>query len=161
MRSTKTTSLPWAIVLLVARPYKLVSDSVEHAIRAQPGTLTPEKENDLREHFTAQFSESVSLVRASLWNAIKVVAGAIIAALVSAYVLQAFGVQKSPTWDAWLQYGGVGILLWATLGRAESAIQTVGGGTLPERVDLGVYRGLYIVGTYALALYVAWGQIGV
>lgn len=159
-RVTKNVALPWAIVLLIVSPSRLVTYSVDHAIRSQPGTLTPEKEQDLRDSFTAQFSESVSLVRSSLWNALMIVVVAIVAALISAYVLQVMGIYKSSLWDAWLQYGGVGILLWATLGRVESAIQTVDGGTLPERVDLWLYRGLYVVGSYALALYVAWGQFG-
>jgi hypothetical protein len=129
---------------------------VDHAIRSQPGTLTSEKEQGLRDFFTTQFSESASLIRSSFCNALKIVAFAIVAALVSAYALQAFGVYKSSVWETWLQFGGVGILLLATLGRVESAILTAGSSTLPERADLWLYRGLYVVGSYALVLYVAW-----
>jgi len=156
-RVIKTLALPWAIVLLIVRPSRLVTYSVDLAIRSQPGTLTSEREQGLRESFTTQFSESVSLIRSSFCNALKIVTFAIVAALVSAYVLQAFGVYKSSVWETGLQFGGVGILLLATLGRVESAILTVGiSSTLPERVDLWLYRGLYVVGSYALVLYVAW-----
>jgi hypothetical protein len=152
----KTITTTWAIILLVMSPSKLVAHSIDHAIRSQPCALTPEREQELRNSFTTQFQNSVSLVRSSLFRAFLVVAGAIVAALVSANVLQTVGVYKSSAWNAWLQYGSIGILLWATLGRVESPIQTWDGGTLPEHVDLWLYRSLYVVGSYGLALSIAW-----
>lgn len=156
MRDIKSISTPWAIVLLVVSPSRLVGHAVDHALRSQPSALTPEKEQDLRRHFSGQVLESITVVRSSLFKAFLIVVAAIVGSLVSAWLLHICSVSKSPTVNAWLQYGGIGILLWATLGRAESAIQTFDGGTLPERVDLWLYRGLYVLGSYALALSVAW-----
>jgi hypothetical protein len=95
-------------------------------------------------------------LRTTLFTAFAVVAGAIFVAYLSGAALNAFTIVKSPKWNAWLQYGGIGILLWATLGRVDSPIQTFDGNTLPERVDLWLYRWLYVIGSYALALSVAW-----
>ncbi|MBI4188944.1 MAG: hypothetical protein HY525_00210 [Betaproteobacteria bacterium] len=154
---TKTISTGWAIALLVFAPSRLIAHSVDHAIRSQPEVLQPDREKKLKLEFEAQFHKSVSLIRSTFFSSLAVVAGAIVAAFVSGAMLQAAGIAKSPDWNAWLQYGGIGVLLWATLARVDySAIQTWDGGTLPERVDLWLYRLLYMVGSYPLALSVAW-----
>lgn len=154
---TKTISTWWAVVLMVIAPSKLIAYSVDHAIRSQPEAPDPERERKLRVEFDAQFRKSVFVIRSSLFASFAIVAGAIAAAFVSGIVLRAMGVAKSPEWNAWLQYGGIGVLLWATLARVDqSAIETWDGGTLPERIDLWLYRWLYIAGSYPLALSVAW-----
>ena len=155
-RETKAVSTPWAIVLLFVSPSRLVAHSIDHAIRSQPGTLPAERERELRSSFAAQFQGSVSLIRASLFTALLVVTGAIAGALLTALILKMQAIPKSQNWNVGLQFGGIGVLLWATLGRVESAIQTGDGGTVPERVDQWLYRFLYIVGSYALALSVVW-----
>lgn len=156
LQKTRTIGTPWAILLLALRPSRLVAHSVDHAVRSQPGVLTAEREQDLRRHFGNQFEEAVSLIRASLRKALLVVAFAVAAALFCAFMLHSFNIEKTNAANAWLQYGGIGVFLFATLGRAESAIETHDGGTLPERVDLWLYRVLYIVGSFGLALSVAW-----
>lgn len=154
---TKTISTWWAIVLLVFAPSKLIAHSVNHAIRSQPGVLEPDRERKLKVDFEVQFRKSVFLIRSTLFASFAVVAGAIVAAFVSGATLKAMGIAKSPEWNAWLQYGGIGVLLWATLARVDqSTIATWDGGTLPERVDLWLYRLLYVAGSYPLALSVAW-----
>lgn len=153
---TKSISTAWAILLLFIRPSRLVAHSVDDVIRSQPGTLTSERERELRRSFDTQFNESISLIRSSLFTAFFLVGTAIVGALITAEVLKFLAVAKSLTWNLILQFGGIGVLLWATLGRVESAIQTLDGGTIPERVDLWLYRSLYIVGSYTLALSVAW-----
>lgn len=154
---TKTITTGWAIVLMVFAPSKLIAHSVDHGIRSQPGVLEPDQEKKLKVDFEAQFRKSVYVIRSTLFASFAVVAGAIVAAFVSGTMLKAMGIAKSPEWNAWLQYGGIGVLLWATLARVDqSAIQTWDGGTLPERVDLWLYRLLYIAGSYPLALSVAW-----
>lgn len=145
-----------AIVLLFLSPSRLVAYSVDHAIRSQPGSLTTEREKELRTAFDTQFHASVTLIRASLFTAFFIVGVAIVSALITAGVLETLAVKKSEAWNITLQFAGIGILLWATLGRVESAIQTLDGGTIPERVDMWLYRILYIVGSYALALSVSW-----
>ena len=144
-------------MLMVFAPSKLIQKSVDHAIRSQPGLLDTERENKLRISFNEQFKKSVSSIRSTFFASFAVVAGAILVAVVSAITLKAMEITKSPEWNAWLQYGGIGILLWGTLARVDpSAVATFDGGTLPERVDLWLYRLLYIAGSYALALSVAW-----
>lgn len=154
---TKTISTGWAIALLVFAPSRLVAHSVNHAIRSQLEVLESDREQKLRLEFETQFGKSVSLIRSTFFASFAVVAGAIVAAFVSGAMLRAIGIAKSPEWNAWLQYGGIGVLLWATLARVDySAIQTWDGGTLPERVDLWLCRLLYIAGSYPLALSVSW-----
>ena len=154
---TKTISTGWAIALLVFAPSRLVALSVDHAIRSQAEVLEPDQERKLRLKFETQFGQSVSFIPSALFTSFAIVTGAIVSALVSGAMLKAIGVAKSLEWNAWLQYGGIGVLLWATLARVDySAIQTWDGGTLPERVDLWLYRLLYIAGSYPLALSVAW-----
>lgn len=158
MTTSGPISIPtaWAIVLLFVSPSRFVAHSVDHAIRSQPGPLTMEREKDLRTAFDTQFHASVALIRASLFTAFFIVGVAIVSALITAVVLEALAVKKTEAWNVALQFAGIGILLWATLGRVESAIQTLDGGTIPERVDMWLYRVLYIIGSYALALSVAW-----
>ncbi|MEK7322387.1 MAG: hypothetical protein AABZ84_04830, partial [Pseudomonadota bacterium] len=50
------------------------------------------------------------------------------------------------------QYVGIAILLWATLGKVGWNVQTMNGNTYPETVNELVYRVLYILGSFALAL---------
>lgn len=156
LHDTKPISTGLAIALLIFSPSKLVEHSVDHAVRSQPGVLTPERKQELRQSFERQFSDAVSLIRSMFFTSFAVVAGAITAAFLSGMLLKALAVAKSTGWNAWLQYGGIGVLLWATLAKAGSAIRTWDGGTLPERVDAWLYRLLYIAGSYALALSVAW-----
>lgn len=154
---TKTVSTAWAILLLIFAPSGLIAHSVDHAIRSQPGVLEPDREKKLRVAFEAQFHKSISKLRSALFASFVVVASSIVAAFASGAVLNTMEIMKSQAWNVWLQFGGIGILLWATLARVDpSAIQTLDGGTLPERVDLWLYRSLYVIGSYALALSVAW-----
>jgi len=155
-RGTNAVSTPWAIVLLFFAPSRLVAHSVDHAIRSQPGGLTSEREAELRASFTRQFQEALRLIRASLLRAFLVVAAAVAGAFLTSVVLKMQGVLKSENWNVGLQFAGIGVLLWATLGRVESPIQTLEGETFPERVDQWLYRLLYVVGSYALALSVIW-----
>lgn len=157
LHETKTINTLFAIVLMVFAPSKLIQESVDHAIRSQPEVLDTEREKKLRIEFNAQFNKSVSSIRSTFFASFVVVAGAILAAFLSAFIIKALGISKSHEWNSWLQYGGIGILLWGTLARVDpSVIETWDGGTLPERVDLWLYRLLYIAGSYALALSVAW-----
>ena len=122
-----------------------------------PGhTMTLEAENTNRTNFTRFYGLNVSLMRRSLWISAAIVVGAIIGAVITALILRINSVEKTLIWNALLQYGGIQDCCWATLARAESAIETLDGWSLPERVDAWLYRFLYIVGSYALALSVAW-----
>ena len=156
-KEAKTISTWWAVVLMIFAPSRLIAHSVDHALRSQPEPLNPERERTLRSDFEKHFHKSVFVIRSSVFASFAVVAGAVTAAFVTGVILRAIGAAKSTEWNAWLQYGGIGILLWATLARVDqSAIETWDGGTLPERIDLWLYRWLYIAGSYPLALSVAW-----
>lgn len=152
----KSPNIGWAVLLLLFLPSRLITHSVDQALRSQPSEMTSEREAELRNSFQEQFTGAVSLLRSTLFVAFAIVAGAILAAYVSAMLLNALAIKKTPEVNAWLQYGGIGILLWATLGRVDSPLQTWDGFTLPERVDLWLYRWLYIAGSFTLALSVAW-----
>jgi hypothetical protein len=153
----KTISTARAIVMLVFSPSTLIGHAVDHAIRSQEEPLDTAREVKLRGDFEAQFKRSVSTIRSTLFSSFVVVAGSVAAAFVSGAILQALSIIKSSGWNIGLQVIGIGVLLWATLARVDpTAIQTWDGGTLPERVDLWLYRFLYIIGSYALTLSLIW-----
>jgi len=156
LHRTKALWTPWAIILLFVSPSSLVRHVVEHAIQSQPGHLSPDKELELRASFTVQFKNAIDTIRSSLFSAFFVVAFSVVGACIVAAILKGQYIIKTNDWNAGLQFGGIGVLLWATLGRAESAIQTLSGGSIPERIDFWLYRILYVVSSFALTLAVAW-----
>ena len=56
----------------------------------------------------------------------------------------------------YLQWGGIGLLLWATLGVAGWDVQTFSGNTSLEILNRYIYRGLHMAGTYILTFSVFW-----
>ena len=56
----------------------------------------------------------------------------------------------------WLQYLGIALLLWATVGIAGWEVQSQGGVTPPEVLNRLIYRVLHLLGTFLLAWSVAW-----
>ena len=144
------------LLWLAFAPAALVNASVAQAIRSQPSALDPKREAELRASFTKQFGEAVASIRIVLRRSFLVVFGALAAAVITGQVLAWLSVPSSAWVESALQYGGIAVLLWATIGRAGWSIQTMDGETLPERVDLAVYNWLYVLGSYALALPVAW-----
>ncbi|MCE5195125.1 MAG: hypothetical protein LLF28_06695 [Nitrospiraceae bacterium] len=162
LKKIKTISWAKAIFLLVFSHNKLIKHSVDCAIDREIRSasistyLTPNQEYDLRSKYNNLFRDSVSRIRSSLLRAFCLVLLSIIAALSSAVAFNSLSINKSSILNSWLQYGGIGLLLWATLGRAESEAETFDTGSLPELVDTWVYRFLYITGSYSLILSVAW-----
>ena len=59
----------------------------------------------------------------------------------------------------YLQWAGIALLLWATLGIAGWEIQTAGGTSAPEVVNRLVYRIVHCLGTYCLAWSVSWPSV--
>jgi hypothetical protein len=119
-----------AIAFLFFSPARLVSHSVDEAIARR--------------------------FRRGLFSSALAVFSALGLAIVTGWILHQFAVPMPPGMHSVLEYIGIGILLWATLARAENAIETIDGESLTERVDFWLYRILYIVGSYFLALLVAW-----
>jgi hypothetical protein len=97
-----------------------------------------------------------NVIRKSLSTSfLTVVATIILGFLIGSFGHWIFG--ALPTWvNRALQYGGVGILLWATLAKLGWNIQTFSGRTLPELVDVWIYRALYVIGSFALVVSVSW-----
>jgi hypothetical protein len=143
------------LLWLAFAPDRLLQASVDAAIRSQPGPLGTSREAELRTALHSQFGGAISAIRRNLLRSFCVVFGAIAAAIATGSILYRIGVDASADVESGLQYFGIAILLWATLGRVGWAVQTMDGGTLPERVDSAVYSWLYVVGSFALALPIA------
>ena len=73
--------------------------------------------------------------------------------------LAMFGVSISGETD-WLQYIGIAVLLWATLGHPGWDIQTPSGKTASERANQLLYRSFHLLGSYLLAFSVSWPTAG-
>lgn len=143
----------WAIVLLVFAPSWLTAMSVRHTLKLREQWESQQR--GASEDLTSQFRGSIGKIRCELLWALIIACCVVAAALITAAALQACGVRKAQILKAVLQYGGIAVLLLATLGRVESGITTHGHGTLPEKVNAWVYELLYCVGSYALVLSVA------
>lgn len=78
--------------------------------------------------------------------------------IVGAAVGRMSGPSGAPLADG-LQVVGIGILLWATLGKQGWDIQTFDGRTVPEVLNRWVYRSLYVLGSIVLAAAVGWASV--
>lgn len=98
---------------------------------------------------------SIDRIRRGLWLSLLLVVAAIgCAAFIGYFYVQVCG-PATPVTLEFLQYLGIGILLWSTLAKQGWGIQTMDGTTVPERVDEFLYRGFYVFGSFLLALSVA------
>jgi hypothetical protein len=142
-------NLPWATILLIFRPSRLNS----LAVRYNDWLNTPDAiaERQRRNAETPFYSQSISRIRRGLLFSFLFVFGAsALAAILSRLLLHLWG-QFSNTTLEFLQYLGIGIILWATLAKQGWSIQTFNGTTVPERLDEVIYRWLYVVGSFLLA----------
>jgi hypothetical protein len=83
------------------------------------------------------------------------VAGGVVLAGIIGKVYFALGGARCRVVEEIFQYSGIGILLWATLGKAGWSIQTMNGDTIPELVNEWVFRALSVLGSFLLALAVS------
>ena len=105
----------------------------------------------------AQARRAWAAVRHSWLTSLRWVVLALLGGALSGKVAQnVFGLVPDPNWTAALQYTGIGLLLWATLGHVGWEIQTFKGTTTPERVNRWIYRSLHLIGSYLLAFSVSW-----
>jgi hypothetical protein len=100
--------------------------------------------------------QQASEIRAALRKSFIAVVLVVAAALITAWLLRQLVGAPSLGLLRWVQYSGVAILLWATLAQVGWRIRTIGQVTLPEELDRLLYRIFYLVGSYLLALSVAW-----
>jgi len=105
----------------------------------------------------AHFPRAVKEIRRGLLFSLLLVVGAVIGGATLGWILNTCFGSPTATLYRVLQLGGIGILLWATLGKQGWNLQTFAGDTLPERLDRAVYRTLYVFGSLLLALAVSWG----
>jgi hypothetical protein len=103
-----------------------------------------------------QFARAARDVRRGLGESFGLVVLTVVTGWLVGEVLEHFIGSTSLVVNHLLQYGGVGIILWATLAIRGWSIQTSNGNTLPERLDRAIYRALYLVGSFLLVLSVAW-----
>ena len=142
-----------ALFMLVFRP----SELVKRANADYDEMNTPEviQKKRAQNQQTSQAEKSVNDIRSALLGSFLLVAVAVIIAGVFGPVYFALGGSRSQAVEAILQYTGIGILLWATLGKIGWPIQTMNGDTIPELVNEWAFRTLYVLGSFLLALAVS------
>lgn len=144
------TSRIAALFLLVFRPRKLIERAnADYKEMNTPEAIQQKQERNQR---TTQAERSINQIRSSLFWSFALVAGAVLAAGVIGRAYFALGGGRCQTAEEILQYSGIGILLWATLGKAGWSIRTMNGDTIPELVNEWVFRALYVLGSFLLAL---------
>lgn len=142
-----------ALFMLVFRPRKLIKrTSADYEEMNTPGGIQRKQE---RNQGTTQAERSINQIRSSLFWSFVLVVGAVLVAGVIGKAYFALGGQRCQTAEEILQYSGIGVLLWATLGKAGWSIQTMNGDTIPELVNEWVFRALYVLGSFLLALAVS------
>lgn len=149
MRISRTRSL----YLLLFSPRKLIEETNTDYRRMNTPEVIEEKQRRHRE--TPQAQRSVKQIRRSLFWSFVLVLGAIVIAGIVGKLYFALGGIRYRTVEEILQYSGIGILLWATLGKAGWSIQTMDGETIPELLNEWVFRTLYVLGSFLLALAVS------
>ncbi|MBI5463131.1 MAG: hypothetical protein HY941_13175 [Gammaproteobacteria bacterium] len=141
------------LFLLVFRPKKLIErTNADYKEMNTPEAIQLKQERNQR---TTQAARSINKIRSSLFWSLVLVAGAVLAAGVIGKAYFALGGARCQTAEEILQYSGIGILLWATLGKAGWSVQTMNGDTIPELVNEWVFRALYVLGSFLLALAVS------
>ena len=110
----------------------------------------------------ASWSEDqTSIIRRSLGYSALLVLGVV---AVSVFVGIGFNRFFGPA-QGWppriILYTGIGILLWATLGKGGWDIESIDGTTLPEEVDRFVFRVLHLTGSAFLILSATWQVAGI
>src|SRR2546426_7937662 len=82
-----------------------------------------------------QFAQAARDVRRGVGESLGWVLLTVVAGWLGGEALEHFVGPTSPVVNHVLQYGGVGVILWATLAIRGWSIQTVNGNTLPERLN--------------------------
>ncbi len=140
----------WKLLFyLLTAPKRLVSLSERHGVWMNTAQAMDEKNRKLSGSDSAR---SVVEIRGALFTSLWLVVGSIVIGVLAGRIYVWCSFQNSLFVSEISQYVGVAILLWATLGKMGWSIQTVNGTTLPEQVNEFVYRLLYVMGSFFLAL---------
>ncbi len=114
--------------------------------------LPPDKQKE----FTDMAWDRTREIRRSFGRGFEWVVGALVLGWISGVILHRTVGPVSSSMILALQVLAAGILLGATLSLAGRKIASIGGQTLPEKIDDLLYRILYIAGTYILVLSMIW-----
>lgn len=150
-------NLWWAALLLVCNPSRLN----DLARRHNEWLNTPEQiaARQKRETELPFYASSIRRIRRGfLFSFVLVLGASVVAAALSRLILSSWGAFSNQTLEI-LQYIGIGIILWATLGKQGWSIQTFNGTTVPEQLDDAIYRWLYVLGSFVLAFAISM-QLG-
>lgn len=146
-----TQGSPWFWTLQLLRsPAAFAKSAWQHVREREPVEQAELKEllDESEEQF---FARSAGLIRRGLLESFAKVFVATVSAQLTRYLLLRNDLAIPVRADALMQVLGVGILLWATLARQDTAVESIDTTTPHEQVDLHIFRVLYVVGTYILA----------
>lgn len=139
-----------ATLYLVFCPRKLVRlTDAEYEQMNRRGTIERKQQ---RNREWSQSERSVLELRRALFWSLILVLGAIGTAVSLGRLYYRFGGLRHAALEELLQYIGTAVLLWATLGKVGWSIQTTSGNSIPEGVNEFVFRVLYVVGSFLIAL---------
>lgn len=147
-----TPSNPWLWTLQLLRSPVAFARSAWQHTQAHRAAEQAEMDTLVNESAEEFFERSATMIRRGLFASLAKVLVAIVAAQATRYLVLSQGVAITARADALMQVLGVGILLWATLARQDTAVESIDTSTPHEQVDLHIFRVLYVVGTYTLAL---------
>jgi hypothetical protein len=142
-----------AIFFLIFRPGKLIEDTEADYKRINTPEAIEERQRKYRK--TSQSNRSINRIRSALFCSFLLVLFSIVAAFLAGKIYYVCGGVRNTGVEEVLQYSGIGILLWATLGKVGWSIQTSIGNTIPELVNEWVFRFLYVIGSFLLVFSVS------
>jgi hypothetical protein len=142
-----------AIFLLFFWPSRLIQKTEDYYKKINTPEAIAEKQRKNNE--IPQSKRSIYSIRKALFWSFVLVMLSVISALIVGKIYYLCGGVRHQFLEEILQYSGIGILLWATLGKVGWDIQTMDGDTIPELVNEWVFRFQYVVGSFILVLSVS------
>lgn len=142
-----------AIFLLLRCPRRFEIEAEKHAghLRTQREAA---KAAGLKEE--SNLRKAARGIRQALSQSFLCISATLLAGWLTAKLLHASAGPVSPCVNKFLQWGGVLVLLWATLAKQGWNIQTINGESLPELVNDCIYRSLYVFGSWLLVISALW-----
>lgn len=138
------------IFLLVFRPSEFIAISEENVAWMNSEKGMEEKTKRIS---APSYSEAATrAMRRALLTSLIYVLGSILLGVIVGRAIVAVELWEPLGASEIAQYVGIAILLWATLGKVGWDIQTLNGTTIPEQTNELLYRLLYVVGSFSLAL---------
>src|SRR5690349_15904108 len=142
----------WSAVFLLAfRPSALKKVAAQyHEYINQKDTMDAKVQREKAS--PPHYEQSIDRIRRGLFISFVLVAAAFVLAALAGRGIVGLNGPVSENLLESFQHVGIGILLWATLAKQGWAIQIFDGTTVPEVVDEFLYRALYVLGSFVLAL---------